>query len=48
MFGENSTTRIADVADGLSNTVAVAETTLDVFNGFTPAWGYRATSRARP
>ena len=41
MFGENSTTRFADVADGLSNTIMVAETTLDVYNGRCSAWGYR-------
>jgi prepilin-type N-terminal cleavage/methylation domain-containing protein/prepilin-type processing-associated H-X9-DG protein len=41
MFGENSTTRAADVVDGLSNTIAMAETTYDVYNGRCPAWGYR-------
>ncbi len=41
MFGENSTTRFADVRDGLSNTIMVAETTLDVYNGRCSAWGYR-------
>jgi prepilin-type N-terminal cleavage/methylation domain-containing protein/prepilin-type processing-associated H-X9-DG protein len=41
MFGENSTTRIADVADGLSNTIAMGETTLTSANGTTPAWAYR-------
>src|SRR5262249_36344229 len=41
MFGENSTTRIADVADGLSNTIAMGETTLNNANGTCPAWAYR-------
>jgi prepilin-type N-terminal cleavage/methylation domain-containing protein/prepilin-type processing-associated H-X9-DG protein len=41
LFGENSTTRMADVRDGLSNTLAVAESTLDVYNGRCSAWGYR-------
>lgn len=41
MFGENSTTRIADVIDGTSNTVAMAERTYDVFNGRCTAWAYR-------
>jgi prepilin-type processing-associated H-X9-DG protein len=42
MFGENSTTRVTDVKDGTSNTFAFGETTLDVYNGRTAAWGYRA------
>ncbi len=41
MFGENSRCRIGDVLDGTSNTIAMAETTLRVANGRTPAWGYR-------
>jgi prepilin-type processing-associated H-X9-DG protein len=41
MFGEYSTTRIEDVADGTSNTIAVAETTLDELNGAGHPWGYR-------
>jgi prepilin-type processing-associated H-X9-DG protein len=41
MFGENSTTRIADIADGTSNTIAMAETLYDVYNGACPGWGYR-------
>jgi prepilin-type N-terminal cleavage/methylation domain-containing protein/prepilin-type processing-associated H-X9-DG protein len=41
MFGENSTTRVADVRDGMSNTIIVAESTFDVYNGRCAAWGYR-------
>jgi len=41
MFGENSTSRIAEVTDGLSNTIAMGETTNLVANGTTPAWAYR-------
>jgi prepilin-type N-terminal cleavage/methylation domain-containing protein/prepilin-type processing-associated H-X9-DG protein len=41
MFGENSTTRFADVIDGASNTVAFCESTRDTDNGETSLWGYR-------
>jgi len=41
MFGENSNTRIADVADGMTNTIMLGETTLDVVNGNGNTWGYR-------
>jgi prepilin-type N-terminal cleavage/methylation domain-containing protein/prepilin-type processing-associated H-X9-DG protein len=41
MFGENSTTRVADVTDGLSNTIAMGETTLANANGTCPAWAFR-------
>ena len=41
MFGENSDTRTGQVLDGLSNTIAFGETTLDNANGKCPAWAYR-------
>lgn len=41
MFGDNSACRLGDVKDGTSNTVAMAETTMDVVNGGTNAWAYR-------
>jgi prepilin-type N-terminal cleavage/methylation domain-containing protein len=41
MFGENSTTRFADVQDGVSNTVAFCESTRLVFNGRCTPWAYR-------
>ncbi|MEZ6072225.1 MAG: DUF1559 domain-containing protein [Pirellulales bacterium] len=41
MFGENSNARMAQVSDGLSNTIAFGETTLDNTNGRCPAWAYR-------
>jgi prepilin-type N-terminal cleavage/methylation domain-containing protein len=41
MFGENSTTRFADITDGASNTVAFCESTLDTDNGETTTWGFR-------
>ncbi|VTU01607.1 Uncharacterized protein OS=Blastopirellula marina DSM 3645 GN=DSM3645_25789 PE=4 SV=1: SBP_bac_10 [Gemmataceae bacterium] len=40
MFGENSRTRIADITDGTSSTLAMGEQTLSVFNGVTSAWAY--------
>ena len=42
MFGENSTTRVDDVHDGTSNTIAMAETLYTTHNCTCPAWGYRA------
>ena len=41
MFGENSNTRIANVSDGLSNSIMLGETTRDVVNGNGNTWGYR-------
>lgn len=41
MFGEHSTTRIADITDGTNTTVAIVESTFDVYNGRCSAWGYR-------
>jgi prepilin-type N-terminal cleavage/methylation domain-containing protein len=41
MFGENSNTRIANVSDGLTNAIMLAETTRDVINGNGNAWGFR-------
>lgn len=41
MFGHNSTTRVADVSDGTTNTLMVGETTLEVANGEANPWGYR-------
>lgn len=41
MFGENSNARAGQVADGLSNTIAFGETTLENANGTCPAWAYR-------
>lgn len=41
MFGENSDTKIAQVTDGLSHTIAFGETTFDNANGRCPPWAYR-------
>lgn len=41
MFGDNSKCKFNDVKDGTSNTIMMAETTRDVYNGGTNAWGYR-------
>ena len=42
MFGENSKTTHGMIVDGTSNTLMVGETTLNVYNGRTASWGYRA------
>lgn len=44
MFGENSATAASMIADGMSNTLAMAERTLEVFDGSPAAWGYRANA----
>lgn len=41
MFGENSNTRFADVIDGSANTVAICESTHEVYNGRCSPWAYR-------
>lgn len=41
LFSTNSCSRIADVLDGTSNTVAVNETVHHVIDGECPAWGIR-------
>ncbi len=41
LFGENIEFRDKDVTDGLSNTIAMAETMRNIYNGFTSAWAYR-------
>ncbi|MDZ4689607.1 MAG: DUF1559 domain-containing protein [Planctomycetaceae bacterium] len=40
MFGVNTSASIRDITDGTSNSVAVAETTLDIRDGITSTWGY--------
>ncbi|WP_437185287.1 DUF1559 domain-containing protein [Planctomicrobium sp. SH668] len=41
MFGDGSRCRFGDITDGSSNTIAIAETLMTVFNGQSPNWGYR-------
>jgi hypothetical protein len=38
MFGEASFCNFRDVSDGLTQTVMLAETTLDVYDGVTQSW----------
>ena len=40
MFGENSFTKLAEATDGLSNTMMMAEATLQTFNGKSHAWSF--------
>lgn len=41
MFGENSDTKAAEVTDGLSHTIAIAETLREFYSGRATAWAYR-------
>jgi prepilin-type N-terminal cleavage/methylation domain-containing protein len=41
MFGDQSTTKIGDVTDGTSNTVAMTETLYDCASGRTSGWAFR-------
>lgn len=41
MFGNLSYSKFGSVTDGTSNTIMLCETTLEVWDGRTPAWGYR-------
>ncbi len=41
IFGQNSTTKISDITDGTSNTLAMGEGTLDTYNLNITSWAYR-------
>lgn len=41
IFGENSNTKISQITDGLSNTMLLAETTYEVYNGECAGWAFR-------
>jgi prepilin-type processing-associated H-X9-DG protein len=41
LFGNLSNSRLDDCKDGTSNTIMICETTLEVWDGRAPAWGYR-------
>lgn len=41
MFGRGSNCKISHISDGTSNTFMFAETTMNMYNGTTPSWGYR-------
>jgi len=41
MFGENSNTKVTEVGDGMSNTIALCETTFNISNGNGNPWAYR-------
>lgn len=40
VFGENSYSTMGSLSDGTSNTFAIAEITLELFNGWTTGWSY--------
>ncbi len=41
MFGENSSTTLAMISDGTSNTIAMMEKTFNVYNGDGTGWAFR-------
>jgi prepilin-type processing-associated H-X9-DG protein len=46
LFDENKQSSEKDVTDGLSNTIAFAETMRTVYNGYTSAWSFRGWAMA--